>query len=104
MISVANTFALKVEKYDGTLDVDLQAVDSAIYVDEMHITNVLFNLMDNAVKYRRPEVPLTLMVRTWNDNNGKLLIAVEDNGIESQKNTSKYSTASSACRQGMYTT
>ena len=81
VISVANTFVLKVEKYDGSLDIDLQATDSSIYVDEMHITNVLFNLMDNAVKYRRPEVPLTLMVRTWNDNNGKLLISVEDNGI-----------------------
>lgn len=85
VISIANTFVLKVEKYDGTLDVDLQAIDSAIYVDEMHITNVLFNLMDNAVKYRRPEVPLTLMVKTWNDNNGKLLISVEDNGIGIKK-------------------
>ena len=85
VISVANTFVLKVEKYDGSLDIDLQATDSSIYVDEMHITNVLFNLMDNAVKYRRPEVPLTLMVRTWNDNNAKLLIAVEDNGIGIKK-------------------
>lgn len=85
VISVANTFVLKVEKYDGSLDIDLQATDSSIYVDEMHITNVLFNLMDNAVKYRRPEVPLTLMVRTWNDNNGKLLISVEDNGIGIKK-------------------
>ncbi len=81
---VANTFALKVEKYGGTLDIDLQATDSEIYVDEMHITNVLFNLMDNAVKYRRPEVPLTLMARTWNEN-GKLLISVEDNGIGIKK-------------------
>ena len=85
VISVANTFVLKVEKYDGSLDIDLQATDSSIYVDEMHITNVLFNLMDNAVKYRRPEVPLTLMVRTRNDNNGKLLISVEDNGIGIKK-------------------
>ena len=85
VISVANTFVLKVEKYDGSLDIDLQATDSSIYVDEMHITNVLFNLMDNAVKYRRPEVPLTLMVRSWNDNNGKLLISVEDNGIGIKK-------------------
>ena len=85
VISVANTFVLKVEKYDGSLDIDLQATDSSIYVEEMHITNVLFNLMDNAVKYRRPEVPLTLMVRTWNDNNGKLLISVEDNGIGIKK-------------------
>ena len=84
VISVANTFVLKVEKYDGSLDIDLQATDSSIYVDEMHITNVLFNLMDNAVKYRRPEVPLTLMARTWNEN-GKLLISVEDNGIGIKK-------------------
>lgn len=82
--NVANTFVLKVEKYGGTLDIDLRATDSDIYVDEMHITNVLFNLMDNAVKYRRPEVPLTLMARTWNEN-GKLLISVEDNGIGIKK-------------------
>lgn len=84
LASVANTFALKVEKYDGTIDVDLQAEDSNIYVDEMHITNVLFNLLDNAVKYRRLEVPLTLMCRTWNEN-GKLLISIEDNGIGIKK-------------------
>ena len=84
LASVANTFALKVEKYDGTIDIDLQAEDSDIYVDEMHITNVLFNLLDNAVKYRRLEVPLTLMCRTWNEN-GKLLISIEDNGIGIKK-------------------
>ena len=84
VIKVANTFALKVEKYGGTLDIDLEALDSTIYVDEMHITNVLFNLLDNAVKYRRPEVPLKLMVRTWNEN-GKLQVSVEDNGIGIKK-------------------
>ena len=84
IISVANTFALKVEKYGGTLDLDLDALDSTIYVDEMHITNVLFNLMDNAVKYRRQDVPLALLVRTWNEN-GKLHISVEDNGIGIKK-------------------
>ena len=47
--NVANTFVLKVEKYGGTMDIDLQATESDIYVDEMHITNVLFNLMDNAL-------------------------------------------------------
>lgn len=84
LANVANTFALKVEKYDGTIDIDLQAEDSNIYVDEMHVTNVLFNLLDNAVKYRRPEVPLTLMCRTWNES-GKLLISIEDNGIGIKK-------------------
>jgi two-component system phosphate regulon sensor histidine kinase PhoR len=82
--NIANTFILKVEKYGGTLDIDLCAEDSTIYADEMHVTNVLFNLMDNAVKYRRQDVPLKLMSRTWNDN-GKLLISVEDNGIGIRK-------------------
>ncbi len=35
IVSVANTFALKVEKYGGTLDLDLEALDSTIYVDEI---------------------------------------------------------------------
>jgi signal transduction histidine kinase len=86
--SVANTFVLKVEKFGGSLDVDLSADNSDIYVDEMHITNVLFNLLDNAVKYRRPDVPLKLMVRTW-DEGGKLQISVEDNGIGIKKEYQK---------------
>jgi two-component system phosphate regulon sensor histidine kinase PhoR len=84
LAGIANTFALKVEKYNGTIDIDLKAEKSTIYVDEMHLTNVLFNLMDNAVKYRRQEVPLKLMARTRNEN-GKLLISVEDNGIGIKK-------------------
>ena len=82
--SIANTFALKVEKYGGSIDIDLQAEGSSIYVDEMHITNVLFNLMDNAVKYRRLETPLMLIAKTWNEN-GKLQISIEDNGLGIKK-------------------
>jgi two-component system phosphate regulon sensor histidine kinase PhoR len=82
--NIANTFIIKVEKYDGTLEVDLRAEKSSIYADETHITNVLFNLMDNAVKYRRFDTPLKLVVRTWNEG-GKLQIAVEDNGIGIKK-------------------
>jgi signal transduction histidine kinase len=84
LAGVASTFALKVEKYGGTIDIDLQAEDSTIHADEMHITNVLFNLLDNAVKYRRTDVPLQLMARTKNEN-GKLYISIEDNGIGIRK-------------------
>lgn len=84
VVSVANTFQIKVEKFGGNLDIDLQATDSTIEADKMHITNVLFNLLDNAVKYRKEDVPLELMIRTWNNNN-KLYIAIEDNGIGIKK-------------------
>ena len=84
IVSIANTFTLKVEKFGGQIDIDLGAENSNIYVDEMHITNVLFNLLDNALKYRKKDVPLQLMARTWNDNT-KLYISVEDNGIGIKK-------------------
>ena len=84
VVNVANTFQIKVEKFGGNLDIDLEATESAIEADKMHFTNVLFNLLDNAVKYRREDLPLELMIRTWNNNN-KLYISVEDNGIGIKK-------------------
>ena len=86
--NVANTFTIKVEKSGGTIDVDLRAENSTIYADEMHITNMLFNLLDNAVKYRRENVPLRLMARTRNESD-KVIIAIEDNGIGIKKENLK---------------
>ncbi|NDV77440.1 sensor histidine kinase KdpD [Dysgonomonas sp. 511] len=84
VVHVAHTFQLKVEKFGGNLDIDLEATESSINADKMHFTNVLFNLLDNAVKYRREDTPLELMIRTWNNGN-KILISVEDNGIGIKK-------------------
>ena len=55
---VVNTFALKVERYNGKITSNLEATDPVIFADEMHITNVIFNLMDNAVKYKKPSSDL----------------------------------------------
>ena len=82
--SVANTMLLKVEQVGGILDIKLDAIDSTAYLNEIHITNVFFNLIDNAIKYRREDVPLKLLVHTWNDSN-KLYIAVQDNGVGIKK-------------------
>lgn len=84
VVSVANTHALKVKRFDGSLDIDLQAENSTIRVDEMHFTNVLFNLLDNALKYKKDDVPPELMIRTRNEGN-KIIISVEDNGIGIKK-------------------
>ena len=77
---VVNTFKLKVENIGGTIDAKFETEDPFGMVDEMHFTNVIFNLMDNAVKYKRVDVPLHLEVRTWNEP-GKLMVSVADNGI-----------------------
>ena len=85
---VVNTFRLKVEKCGGTLEAELNAEDPVIFVDEMHFTNVIFNLLDNAVKYKKPEGDIALKVKTWNES-GKLYISIEDNGIGIKKENLK---------------
>ena len=77
---VVETFSLKVRQMGGAIEAHLDADDAEVTVDEMHFTNIIYNLMDNAVKYRREDVPLSLTVRTWNKDNA-LLISVADNGI-----------------------
>ncbi len=84
LISVANTFSIKTESYGGVIDIELDAEKTDVYVDEMHITNVLFNLLDNAVKYRRPDVPPHLVVGTYNEG-AHLCIYIQDNGIGIKK-------------------
>lgn len=84
IVNVANTHILKVEKFSGELDIDLQADYTMVNIDEMHFTNVLFNLLDNALKYKKEDVPPVLMIRTRNEGS-KIVITVEDNGIGIKK-------------------
>lgn len=85
---VVNTFALKVEKNGGTIITHLEAQDAMIYADEMHITNVVFNLMDNAVKYKRDDEALRLTIHTWNEQD-KFYLSIQDNGIGIKKENLK---------------
>lgn len=77
---IVNTFAMKVEQNGGSIACKLNAVDPYIYVDEMHFTNVVFNLMDNAMKYKRADVPISLEISTRNSG-GKFILSVKDNGL-----------------------
>lgn len=79
--NIVNTFKLKVERYGGAINSNLEADDAIIEVDEMHFTNVIFNLLDNAVKYREEDRPLELKISTRDLPNDRLEITVADNGI-----------------------
>ena len=76
---IAQTFTLRVEHTGGKIYSEIEAVDSAIYVDEVHFQNAITNLMDNAVKYRKPDQPLDIYIRTWNDTE-KLYLSIRDTG------------------------
>ena len=83
--NVINTFRLKVEKYGGRLDAHLDADNAIVNVDEMHFTNVIFNLLDNAVKYRKEDEPLKLGITTRDIPGDRLQITIADNGIGIRK-------------------
>jgi two-component system phosphate regulon sensor histidine kinase PhoR len=76
--NVVNNFELRVKSKSGSLEVNLNAEKPMVKGDEVHVTNVLFNLLDNAVKYSK-EIP-EIKVSTENQN-GEILISVEDKGI-----------------------
>ena len=78
--AVVQTFDIKVKQNGGIIDTHLDAQMARVDVDEMHFTNIIFNLMDNAVKYKRDDVDLHLEATTWNDAD-HLYIQISDNGI-----------------------
>lgn len=86
--NIANSFTLRVEHAGGKVYTDIGAVDSTIYVDEMHFQNVIFNLMDNAVKYARTDAPLNVYMKTWNDGD-KVCLSIRDTGQGIKKEDQK---------------
>ena len=88
MENIAKSFTLRVEHTGGKIYTEIEAIDSAIFVDEMHFQNVIFNLMDNAVKYRKQDKPIDIYLRTWNDND-HLYLSVRDTGLGIKKENLK---------------
>jgi two-component system phosphate regulon sensor histidine kinase PhoR len=84
--AVLNNFSLLVKKRGGVLDSDLKAKLTMVNVDEVHFTNMISNLLDNAVKYCR-EVP-EIKLSSRNEKN-YLVIVVADKGIGISKDDQK---------------
>jgi two-component system phosphate regulon sensor histidine kinase PhoR len=84
--SVVDNFSIQVKSRNGKITSSLQAKDFILQADQIHITNVMSNLLDNAIKYctRNPEIS----VETANKM-GFLLISISDNGIGINRNDQK---------------
>ena len=85
---IAQSFNLRVEHTGGKIYTEIEAVDSTIFVDEVHFQNAITNLMDNAVKYRKPDEPIDIYIHTWNDND-KLYLSIRDTGLGIKKENLK---------------
>jgi two-component system phosphate regulon sensor histidine kinase PhoR len=83
---VIKNLRIQVEIKDGEIKRRFRATRSQVEGDKVHVTNLVYNLLDNANKYS-PRKPLIRIV-TENANNG-IVITIEDNGIGIGKNEQK---------------
>lgn len=84
--NILNNFNIQVKSRNGQIIKELNALTPVAIIDEMHITNAIINLLDNAVKYCSTE-PI-IVVSTQNKGN-YIIIEVKDNGIGINKENQK---------------
>jgi two-component system phosphate regulon sensor histidine kinase PhoR len=85
---VIDNFVLRLQEKQGTLETNLTASNDLIDGDEVHISNLVNNLLDNAVKYSKENVPPKICLTT-SSTNKKFIIRLEDNGIGMARETVK---------------
>lgn len=80
--TVSDSMALQFEKKNVAINLHLNAEQSIVLGDELHFSNVIFNLIDNSIKYSNgiPQID----IRTHNQGK-KLVISLKDNGIGMSK-------------------
>jgi len=76
--TVAANFELRVKSKNGKLITEKLATNAIVNGDEVHITNVIFNLLDNAVKYSNETPDIKISTENRKD---QLLVSVQDKGI-----------------------
>lgn len=83
--AIQNT-QLLIDQRQGTITKHLYARNPVIVADKLHLTNIIFNLIDNAVKYTK-DCP-NIVITTKDTLNG-IEIGVQDNGIGISKENQK---------------
>lgn len=76
---------LPLQEKGGDIQVEWKADDDLIMADEVHFTNLINNLLDNAIKYAKETGPIIRL--TTENQNKKLKIRIEDQGIGMSKET-----------------
>lgn len=85
---VADNFVLRLQEKGGDMEMHLDADTDLIDGDEVHINNIVNNLLDNAVKYSKENVPPHILLST-SSTPKKFTLRIEDNGIGMTRETVK---------------
>ncbi|HSH64935.1 MAG TPA: HAMP domain-containing sensor histidine kinase, partial [Bacteroidia bacterium] len=77
---------LQVENKEGKITTQLDAQKAVVHADRVHVTNIIFNLIDNALKYTYEKPHINIRTRSTNEG---IYISVRDNGIGISKENQK---------------
>ena len=75
---VLNNIGIQIEQREGEVDLNFDAEHELIEADEVHLTNILYNLLDNAIKYSPGKPHITLQTRSLPEG---ISITVADRGL-----------------------
>lgn len=75
---VVRNVAMQVRKQGGKIELFLKATNPIIRADKIHITNVIFNLLDNAIKYSPDGAQIEIISNQTEDG---VELLVKDNGV-----------------------
>ncbi len=84
---VADNTQLQMEEIGAKINLHLDAGNDVINADEVHFTNILFNLVDNAGKYSKDNPVIDISTFNTGDT---IQIAIKDNGIGMDKETQQH--------------
>ena len=75
---VIDSMELKLQKHHVKLSLNLNAINAIVLADELHFSNLIYNLVDNAIKYSNetPEITISTANRAE-----QIVIKVADKGI-----------------------
>ncbi len=83
---IVKNFSIKIKEKNGKITTNLNAEKTVVYGDELHLSNVFINLIDNAIKYSDGD--LEIDIKTKNTRN-YVVIVIKDNGIGISKENQK---------------
>jgi len=76
--SAVASVSLRLEETNGNIKLNLTSSSTVVNGDEIHLSNVIFNLLDNAIKYCQGNPEIEINTRT---KGKKLELTIKDNGI-----------------------
>ncbi|MEO5564117.1 MAG: HAMP domain-containing sensor histidine kinase [Chitinophagaceae bacterium] len=75
---IMNSMKLQFEKYGSKVSLNTEGDNFLIEADKLHITSVVYNLLDNALKYSKENPAIDVLLKTYPQH---ISLSVKDNGI-----------------------